>query len=135
VERAPASASATAVATGTLALDLSPAAPLQVFVDGYYVGMTDQIGSTFELPVGPHDVELRGDGYEPVRFSVRIAAAQSVTYRQTLHASDRTPPAPQTPRAPVTLYVIAGCYAGNVEPDVSALPKGCDVSQLHTIER
>jgi hypothetical protein len=35
--------------------------------------------------------------------------------------------------APVTLYVIPGCYAGNVRPEQAALPKGCDAAKVKTI--
>jgi hypothetical protein len=39
------------------------------------------------------------------------------------------------PPGPTTLYVIPGCYAGNVPPAVGALPTGCDAARLTTIHR
>jgi PEGA domain len=123
------------VPTGTLVLDTRPAVAIQVFVDSYYIGTTDQIGNTLEMAAGPHEVELKADGYEPVRFGVRLAESQIVTYRETLHGSDadgRNATA-ETRVAPVTLYVIPGCYAGSVPPDPSALPTRCDIGQLKTI--
>jgi hypothetical protein len=119
-------------AGGTLTLDVTPAGALQLFVDGYYVGMTDEIGTSIEMPAGAHTVELRGEGYEPVRFSVRLAAGQWMTYRETLRGPG--PATADTSRAPVTLYVIPGCFAGSVRPEAASLPQGCDLGRLHTID-
>jgi len=120
--------------TGTLSLEVQPAASAQVFIDGYYVGTTDVEGTLFELEVGPHRIELKASGYEAVDFDVRIVAQQSITYRDTLKASRRSPdaaPAPQqVAAAPTTLYVIPGCYAGNQPPDNLPLPEGCDSSRV-----
>jgi hypothetical protein len=52
-----------------------------------------------------------------------------------------TPDPPSTTPEPVlpvsvgskTLYVIPGCYLGNVSPKNIALPAGCDISKLKTI--
>jgi hypothetical protein len=130
VERAP----APHVPTGTLVLDARPIVPTQIFVDGYFVGSSDQIGSSIDMPAGPHDVALKADGYEPVHFGVQIREGQALTYRETLKATDATPaPEPAAPAPPVTLYVIAGCYAGSTPPDASALPARCDIAQLKTI--
>jgi hypothetical protein len=116
--------------TGTLTLDLQPAAAAQVFVDGYYVGSTDQMGTTIDMPVGPHNVELKSEGFEPVRFGVQIRQGRSLVYRESLHRIDERVTAAA---APVTLYVIPGCYAGSVPPDAASLPSRCDVSQLKTL--
>jgi len=130
VERAP--APVPRVPTGTLTLDIHPAVSAQIFVDRYYVGATDQIGTSVEMPAGPHDIELKADGFEPVRFAVRLGDGQSLTYHEALKASDAVPE-PAAPATPVTLYVIAGCYAGSIPPDQSALPPGCDISRLKTL--
>lgn len=55
-------------------------------------------------------------------------------------APPEPPPAPVVevePPAPFvlangsrTLYVIPGCYLGNVLPDVDRLPAGCDISRM-----
>jgi hypothetical protein len=33
------------------------------------------------------------------------------------------------------LFVIPGCYAGNVEPDRANLPEGCDPGRMTTLPR
>ena len=120
--------------TGTLSLEVQPVTSAQVFIDGYYVGTTDVEGTLFELEAGPHRVELKANGYEAVDFDVRIVAQQSITYRDTLKVSRRSPeaaPAPtQSVAAHTTLYVIPGCYAGNQPPDGQLLPEGCDSSRV-----
>jgi hypothetical protein len=42
------------------------------------------------------------------------------------------PYVPGTPGTPKTFYVIPGCYGGDRPPQRTALPKGCDISQLHS---
>jgi len=43
------------------------------------------------------------------------------------------PPAPFVPaNGSRTLYVIPGCYLGNVLPDVDRLPAGCHISKMKT---
>ena len=47
----------------------------EVLVDGYYVGIVDEFDNPFQqlhLESGPHRIEVREDGYEPVTFEVRI---------------------------------------------------------------
>jgi hypothetical protein len=124
-----------APATGTLVLDLQPMTPMQVFVDGYYVGTTDMTGNSFELEAGPHRVELKAPGYESIGFDVRIVRQQSITYRDSVKTAARSaePKSAAVPRA--KMYVIPGCYAGSQPPDKVALPAGCDASNLTTIER
>jgi len=120
--------------TGTLSLELQPAAPAQVFVDGFYLGTTDVEGTLFHLDAGPHKVQLKPGGYEVVEFDVKIVAQQSITYRDTLKPSRRLQDAAPAPAAsaapPTTLYVIPGCYAGNQPPDGLVLPEGCDASRV-----
>ena len=120
--------------TGTLSLEVQPVTSAQVFIDGFYVGTTDVEGTSFELEAGPHRVELKANGYEAVDFDVRIVAQQSITYRDTLKASRRSPdaaPAPaQAAAAHTTLYVIPGCYAGNQPPASQLLPEGCDSARV-----
>ena len=111
-----------------------PVTSAQVFIDGYYVGTTDVEGTLFELEAGPHRVELKANGYEAVDFDVRIVAQQSITYRDTLKVSRRSPDAapvpPEAAAAHTTLYVIPGCYAGNQPPDSLRLAEGCDSSRV-----
>jgi hypothetical protein len=42
------------------------------------------------------------------------------------------PPAPYVPSGDRTVYMIPGCYVGNVAPDKVTLPHGCDRSKLIT---
>jgi len=121
---------------------------LQVYVDGYYVGMPDDFNGELELVEGPHSIEIRAPGYETLAFDVKIAPHRSMTYRGALKPADRTPepdpavrqqpdttgvaPQPVTPPTPMTFYVIPGCYAGNVAPKDVALPVACNLSRLVT---
>lgn len=45
---------------------------------------------------------------------------------------DPGPPPPYVPSGDRTLYVIRGCYVGNVPPANMKLPAGCDLSRLTT---
>ncbi len=44
------------------------------------------------------------------------------------------PPPIVLPTGSRTLYVIRGCYLGNVKPDADRLPKGCDISRMKIYE-
>jgi hypothetical protein len=129
--------------TGMLWMDIEPAGDWQLFVDGFYVGTTSEFRSGLELDAGPHAIEIRAAGYDTLRFAVNISASRSMTYRDTLSASNGASPLSPSARVPepaasvvpMTLYVIPGCYAGNVPPEVSTLPKGCEQSRLSTVRR
>jgi len=45
-------------------------------------------------------------------------------------AAEPPPPAYVAPIGSRTLYVIRGCYLGNVMPEAGRLPAGCDLAQL-----
>jgi len=125
--------SSTEPKTGTLSLELQPAASAQVFVDSFYLGTTDVEGTLYHLDAGPHHVQLKPNGYEVVDFDVKIVAQQSITYRDSLKPSRRPQdgaPAAASAAPPTTLYVIPGCYAGNQPPDGLVLPEGCDSSRV-----
>ena len=124
-----------AAETATLRLEIEPSTESQVYVDGYYVGASDG-SDDLDLTAGPHRVEVRAAGYEPVTFDVRLSSRQPITYRARL-ARIQTEPTTSAPRtsAPMTLYVIPGCYAGNVPPSRVTLAPGCDPSRLTTLER
>lgn len=126
--------------TGRLRLDVEPDGGQQVFVDGYYVGTPEDLDDGLELAAGPHTLEIRRDGYEPLQVSVSIAAGRSITYRGGLKATvEKGAPsgvpavAAVTPAAPMTGYIIPGCYVGNVPPTEVPLPTGCDPSRVITI--
>lgn len=121
--------------TGFLRLEVEPAGLLQIYVDGVFIGTPSDLGDDLELRSGPHRIEIRAPGYEPLTFDVRIEVDRGITYRGELKPFDVAPvevvpmPAPTGSR---TLYVIPGCYLGNVLPEASRLPAGCDISKMKT---
>ena len=59
----------------------------EVLVDGYFAGAVDDFDGLFQqlrLEPGPHRIEIRLDGYEPLSFEVRILPDRTVTYKGTL---------------------------------------------------
>jgi PEGA domain-containing protein len=126
--------------TGRLRLDVQPGGALQLYVDGYYVGTAVDFQSELELAAGPHKIEIRAPGYETLVFDVTIAPNRSITYRDALNvaatkpAAERSVPAPPDlpPAPPGTLYLIPGCYLGNVPPEDAGLPATCDESRVIT---
>jgi hypothetical protein len=121
-------------ATGRLHLDLRSGVDPQIYVDGYYVGTLGDVGGEVTLDAGAHSLELRADGYESLRVDVQIAEDGLITYRGELKPLDaapaaaaRIPASPDVPPpAPTTIYMIPGCYVGNVPPKDAGLPAGCD---------
>lgn len=114
----------------------------QVYIDGYYVGTPEDFPEGFELPAGPHALDVRSSGVEGVSTSVQVPAGRTITYRPVLatrpaqappaSAPDRggqervaTPPVTLSTE-PSTFYVIPGCYLGNVPPEDVRLPASCD---------
>lgn len=56
----------------------------QIYVDGYYAGIADDFdGDTkhLNLTSGPHEVEIRIKGEQPVAFDVNVPPNQTVTVR------------------------------------------------------
>ncbi|MEO7135547.1 MAG: hypothetical protein ABI024_15165 [Vicinamibacterales bacterium] len=127
---------------GALRLEVEPKESLQIFVDGVYVGTPADLGDEIELAPGTRRIELRAPGHRTLTFTAEIADGRLITYRGSLESvapsAPRTyaPPALPAPAAPAgsrVIYVIPGCYLGNVSPKNVALPAGCDVSKLTTI--
>lgn len=123
--------------TGRLRLDVEPADLLQVFVDGIYVGTRADLGDAIDLPAGARRIEIRAPGYQTLVFDARIDAGREITYRGALEpvAGVRPatpPPPPVVPTGSKTMYVIPGCYMGNVSPMEMKLPAGCDISRMTT---
>ncbi len=59
----------------------------EVFADGYYMGTADDFDGVFQhmnLEAGPHHIEIREPGYEPIEFDVRVEPGQTITYRAYL---------------------------------------------------
>jgi hypothetical protein len=56
----------------------------EVFADGYYMGVVDDFDGTFQhmnLEAGPHHIEIRARGLEPVAFDVNVVAGETITFR------------------------------------------------------
>jgi hypothetical protein len=135
--------------TGTLRLDVHPAALVQVYIDDVFVGTPSDFAGDLELEAGTHRVELRAQGYQTPVFDVLITPGRPVTFRRTLElagrpaepavppAGDAPAPPPAAPAAPIarsTIYAIPGCYLGNVPPKDAGLPPSCDQSRVVTFE-
>lgn len=130
---------------GALRLEVEPKESLQIFVDGAYVGTPADLGDELELAPGTRRIELRANGYRTLVFSAEIVDGRSITYRGSLERdeaprpsapSSSAPIAPVAPAVPAgsrVMYVIPGCYLGNVSPKGVNLPAGCDLSKLTTI--
>ena len=124
-------------------LELMPKVDTQIYVDGYYVGTLDDFSGELTLDAGPHHVELRADGYESIEVDVQVSADRPITYRGALKPVGAAPtPVPQValspevpPPAPATIYVIPGCYVGNVPPRDAGLPDGCDERRTIAFEQ
>ena len=124
-------------AIGMMRFDVTPESA-QVFVDSFYAGTIADIEAqrVLTLAAGPHRIELRAAGYQPVTFDVRIDPNDTIVYRAALER-ERTPataPAAARPTGPTRMYVIPGCYAGNMPPRADRLPSGCDVKQVRVID-
>jgi hypothetical protein len=75
--------------TGRLRLLVEPK-DAEVFVDGDRAGIVDQFNGHsqhLDLPVGPHHVEVRAPGYEPLVVDVSIQAHHTTEYRGKLTPS------------------------------------------------
>jgi hypothetical protein len=59
----------------------------QVFVDGFYVGIVDEFDGSFQkltLDEGPHRIEVRKEGFETLRFDVRVTLDHTIKLRGEL---------------------------------------------------
>jgi hypothetical protein len=55
----------------------------QVFADGYYMGVVDDFDNPFQhmnLEAGPHKIEIRAPGFEPVAFDVNVVPGETITF-------------------------------------------------------
>ncbi|MQA31917.1 MAG: PEGA domain-containing protein [Luteitalea sp.] len=71
---------------GALRLKVKPR-DASVFIDGYFAGVVDDYDGVFQrlhVEPGPHRVEIRSDGYEPLMFEIRIQPDRTVTYKGDL---------------------------------------------------
>ena len=72
--------------TGSLRLRVKPAQG-KVYLDGTLIGVVDDFdGLTSHLAAaaGRHEIEIRADGYEPLKINVNIEADKTVTARGSL---------------------------------------------------
>lgn len=79
--------------TGSLRLMVKPR-DAQVFVDGYYVGVVDEFDGAFQrlrLDTGPHRIEIRKEGFETLRFDVRVTFDHTITLRGEMRPASPTP--------------------------------------------
>ena len=56
----------------------------EVYIDGYFVGVIDSYDGAFQrlsVEAGPHRVELKAEGFEPVQFEVMITPGETITYK------------------------------------------------------
>jgi len=125
---------------GALRLEVEPRELLQVFVDGAFVGTPADLDDQIELTTGTHRIELRARGHRSVVFSAEIVDGRAITYRGTLEPAEAprpvapAPTVPLAPKAPAgVMYLIPGCYLGNVSPATVTLPAGCDIKKLTVI--
>jgi len=71
---------------GGLRLKMKPR-EAEVLVDGYFAGVVDDFDGAFQrlnLDVGPHRIEIRHAGYEPVSFEIRTQPDETITYKAQL---------------------------------------------------
>jgi len=126
-----------APAMGMLRLDVTPESA-QVFVDTFYAGRIADIEDqrVLTLAAGSHRIELRAEGYQPVTFDIRLDPNQTILYRAALERARPSPPAAGEPRpaGPTRIYVIPGCYAGNMAPRADRLPAGCNIKQVRVLD-
>jgi hypothetical protein len=122
-------------ATGRLLLSLHSGIDPQIFVDGYYAGLFSDVAGELILDAGAHTIELHEEGFRDARVDVRIPLDSTITYYVDLKPIEAVPPpsaapiapiAPAPSPAPTTIYVVPGCYVGNVPPQQVKLPTGCD---------
>lgn len=74
--------------SGSIRLKVKPA-NAQVYIDGYFVGIIDSFDGIFQklsVDAGPHRVELKADGFEPVEFEVLVTPGDTVTYKGEMKA-------------------------------------------------
>jgi hypothetical protein len=71
---------------GSVRIDL-PQKDAQVFADGYFAGSVDDFDGRFHhlnLEPGPHKIEVRAAGSEPIMFDVNVEPGQTITYRAAM---------------------------------------------------
>ena len=127
---------------GYVRLELQRGVVPQLYIDGYFVGTVDEVNDSLPLDAGQHTLELRADGYETLELNVQVFPGRSTTYRGALRAiAQQSVPRQEVPTTevspparPATVYLIPGCYLGNIAPQDVPLPPGCDAARAVTVE-
>jgi hypothetical protein len=76
---------------GSLRLQVKPR-EAEVYVDGYYVGQVGEFDGGFhklDLEAGPHKIEVRAAGFEPLTFDVKTVPGQTINYKGDLRPLGR----------------------------------------------
>jgi hypothetical protein len=121
------------ITEGTLLFDVTPSTAL-VFVDSAFVGNVEDLQTRgLTLSGGRHWVDLEAPNYDRKTIEVTIRAGEPLRYRFDMTPTRRAEVIAAPPRPPQTMYMIAGCYAGNRPPVAANLPKGCDVAKVRVI--
>jgi hypothetical protein len=121
------------ITEGALLFDVTPVTAM-VFVDSAFVGNAGDLQTRgLTLSAGRHWVDLEAPNYDRKTIEVTIRAGEPLRYGFDMAPTRRTEVIPAPPRPPQTMYMIAGCYAGNRPPVAANLPKGCDVSKVRAI--
>jgi hypothetical protein len=71
---------------GGVRIDL-PQKDAEVYVDGYYAGVVNDFDGSLQqvnLEPGPHKIEVRAEGYQPVSFEVNVEPGRTIRYRAAL---------------------------------------------------
>jgi len=71
---------------GGVRIDL-PQRDAEVYADGYFVGIVDDFDGVLQqanLEAGPHRIEVRAPGYEPIVFDVKVEPGRTITYRASM---------------------------------------------------
>jgi hypothetical protein len=77
---------ATAGAYGGVRIDV-PQKDAEVYADGYYAGTVNDFDGALRhlnMTAGPHHLEIRGQGFDPIAFDVNVQPGQTITYRADL---------------------------------------------------
>jgi len=102
----------------------------QIYVDGYYVGLFSDSNGDLTLDAGPHTIELKEEGFETLHVDVQVPLDGAITFRGELkRVALPTLTGPRAEVPPTTIYLIPGCYVGNVPPSEAKLPAGCDADR------
>ncbi len=121
------------ITEGALVLDVTPLTAM-VFVDSGYVGNVEDLQTRgITLSAGRHWLDLEAPNYDRKTIEVTIRAGEPLRYRFDMTPTRRADFIAAPPPPPQTMYMIAGCYAGNRPPVAANLPSGCDIAKVRVI--